>query len=613
MFDRRRRLLWEIFPPFIGVAVVALFAICIYGCWVIRSESLKRIGAELERHAQDLGSSLLKSDPTRPGELRTLNDIERYRFQALCRARGQRFQVRIRAVSSNGEVLCDSFSVRPADHAQYDAVLADQPELRRALSGVAETKVRATELLGGEWLHAAVPLGESGSVAGAIVASTSLAAIDSMVQGVRYRMLGVGLALIGFAALVSWGLAQRLVEPLWEMRRIARRFARGDLTRKLPMYPSFELGGLSDALNRMASHLDERMRMLVAQRNEQETVLSSMIEGVIAVDTNERLVKMNPAAAELLGVDSAQVQGRPMEEVLRNYEFQSFIREVLTAQATRERSVIIEKEGERFLQLHGTVLRDATGDGIGMLLVINDLTDLRRLEGVRRDFVANVSHELRTPITSIKGFVETLLDGALESPEDTRRFLDIIGRHTDRLQQVIDDLLKLARIEQGNEQRELERSEVTAGELLSTVRELCEPRAKEKNIQLVELIPESMTLFVNRSLIEQAILNLVDNAIGFSEAGSSVTVKIERDRSTDRIEVLDSGPGIAPEHLARIFERFYRVDKGRARKTGGTGLGLAIVKHVARVHGGDVKVFSEFGKGCRFVITLPHPTTVRAA
>lgn len=606
MSTRKRRLLWEIFPPFIAVAALALLAISFYAAWVFRAETVKRLSAELRQHVEDISAIVQHTDPARQGELRTLNDVERYRFQALCRSRAQRFLIRMRAVSADGQVLCDSFSERIPEHSQYQALIADQPELLGALGGSEQIRIRTTEVVGEDWLHVAVPLGDRHRTAGAVVASVSLAAVDSTVRSVRIRLIGVGLAVIAIAALVSFGLSQRFVAPLMEMRRIARRFARGDLSRKLPVYSSFELGGLSEALNRMASHLDERMRMLIAQRNEQETVLSSMLEGVIAVDNEERLVKMNPAAAELLGIPLEPVQGRLMEEVLRNYEFQSFIREVLTTQKHRERSVVMEKDGERFLQLHGTVLRDDAGEAIGMVLVINDLTDLRRLEGIRRDFVANVSHELRTPITSIKGFVETLLDGAIEKPEDARRFLEIIGRHTDRLQQVIDDLLKLARIEQGNEQRELERMEVAAEDLYATVRELCEAKAAEKQLQLVSEIPEPFSLVVNRSLIEQAILNLVDNAIGFSERGALVKVRLTRGATSDTIEVIDEGPGIAPEHLPRIFERFYRVDKGRARKTGGTGLGLAIVKHVARVHGGEVKVKSEVGKGCRFIITLPH-------
>ena len=605
MFDRKRRLLWEIFPPFIAVAALALLAISFYASWVFRSETIKRIAAELRQHVQEIGSLALHTNPERQRFPRPLNDLERFQFQSLCRARAQRFSIRIRAVSAERDVLCDSFSERAPEPTQYEAVVADQPELATALSGVAVIRTRTTEVVGEDWLHVAAPLSDGRATAGAVVASMSLATVDASVREVRLRLIGVGIAIISIASLVSFGLAQRFVAPLMEMRRIARRFARGDLSRKLPVYSSFELGGLAEALNNMATHLDERLRMLVAQRNEQETVLSSMLEGVIAVDNDERVVKLNRAAAELLGVEQDGVQGRLMEEVLRNYEFQSFIREVLTSQKQRERSIVVEKDGERLLQLHGTVLRDDTGSGIGMVLVINDLTDLRRLEGIRRDFVANVSHELRTPITSIKGFVETLLDGALESQEDTRRFLEIIGRHTDRLQQVIDDLLKLARIEQGNEQRELERTDVGAEELYATVRELCEGRAAEKQLRLVSEIPTPFTLRVNRSLIEQAILNLVDNAIGFSEQGGLVQVRMTSGATAHTIEVIDQGPGISPEHLSRIFERFYRVDKARARKTGGTGLGLAIVKHVARVHGGDVKVKSELGKGCRFIITLP--------
>jgi two-component system phosphate regulon sensor histidine kinase PhoR len=364
-----------------------------------------------------------------------------------------------------------------------------------------------------------------------------------------------------------------------------------------------EIGELAESLNEMAAHLDERIRTTLRQRNEQEAVLASMMEGVIAVDNNERVIWLNQAAARLLGIID-DVRARDIHEVVRNTDLQRFIARVLNERQAIEGEIVLRDTSEHYMQAHGTILQDERGDGIGTLVVMNDMTHLRRLENVRREFVANVSHELRTPITSIKGFVETLLDGAMYDPNDARRFLEIIAKHAERLNAIIEDLLALSRIEQEAEKAEILLQPSRIDPVLRSAMQACEMKALAKDISITLNCQDTLRANINAPLLEQAIINLIDNAIKYSESGESVDVRAEGRDGEVLISVQDHGCGIEKEHLPRLFERFYRVDKGRSRKLGGTGLGLAIVKHITQAHGGHITVDSTPGMGSSFTIHL---------
>ena len=260
---------------------------------------------------------------------------------------------------------------------------------------------------------------------------------------------------------------------------------------------------------------------------------------------------------------------------------------------------------ERWLHAHGTALHDARGQKIGVLIVLHDVTRLRHLENVRRDFVANVSHELRTPITSIKGFVETLLDDGLDDQANAMRFLGIVLRQVNRLDAIINDLLLLSRIERGNEDQRIETDAEPLVQVLQVAQETCEKKAQDKSIQIAVDCPCDLVAKINAPLLEQAVINLIDNAIKYSEAGATVRVTAAREQSSAVIRVIDNGCGIAANHLPRLFERFYRVDKARSRELGGTGLGLAIVKHIMTAHQGSVQVESAVGRGSTFTLRFP--------
>jgi two-component system phosphate regulon sensor histidine kinase PhoR len=356
----------------------------------------------------------------------------------------------------------------------------------------------------------------------------------------------------------------------------------------------------------MASKLRERIETVLSQANEQEAVFSSMVEGLLAVDTDERIIRMNRAAAAFFDVDPDEARGRTIQEVIRNPELQKFVTRALTSREPVEGDIILRVNGgERFLQAHGALLLDAESSRRGLVVVLNDVTRLRQLEAVRRDFVANVSHELRTPITSIKGFVETLRDGAIHNREDAEHFLGIIAKQSDRMNSIIADLLTLSRVEQDMEK---EKVRFETGRLTEALREavqVCERKASEKEISIGIECPQDLTARINAALIEQAVVNLIDNAVKNSDPGTRVTVSAGRSDGGTVISVADEGYGIPAKHIPRLFERFYRVDKARSSKLGGTGLGLAIVKHIAQAHGGSVSVESTPGSGSKFTIFLP--------
>jgi two-component system phosphate regulon sensor histidine kinase PhoR len=326
---------------------------------------------------------------------------------------------------------------------------------------------------------------------------------------------------------------------------------------------------------------------------------------MLACDADERIITLNQAAGSLLGLDLSAAKGHTVQEAIRNADLQRFINRILSKQREAEVEIALHGPEKKFLQISGTVLRDSEGKKIGALIVLNDITRLRHLENIRREFVANVSHELKTPITSIKGYVETLQEGAIDDKGNARKFLEIIFKQADLLHALIDDLLSLSKIEQEAERGEVQLVEEQVRRIIEAAIAAYETRARERRIQMALHGKDEIVVKANARLLEQAVGNLLDNAIKYSEPGGSIEIDVTQGKGEVTIAVSDHGSGIAPEHLPRLFERFYRVDKGRSRELGGTGLGLAIVKYIIQAHGGDVTVESTPAKGSAFTIHLP--------
>lgn len=379
---------------------------------------------------------------------------------------------------------------------------------------------------------------------------------------------------------------------------------------RLPRQTSDELAALAEAVKSMSMRHAERLDLLRAQRNEQEAILQSMDGALIALDPLQRILSLNRSAERMLGVAAGATQGRLIQETVREPELNDFINAALAEPGTLVDEIRLLSHGPRVVRANSARLLDGQGEPVGIIILLTDITELRRLEQVRSDFAANVSHELRTPITNIKGYTETLLDSFEANPKLTHQFLQTIKRNADQMDAIVEDMLLLTRIERPGAESQLAATPTPARTVISAARARVEPESVSKRIAIEVGGEADLSMMVNPRLAESALFNLLANAVKYSPAGTRVRVSVAPTTLDDHapgveIEVADEGPGIAPEHLPRLWERFYRVDKARSREQGGTGLGLSIVRHIALVHGGRVSVVSTPGLGSRFRVAFP--------
>jgi len=592
---RTPNLIWRLFPAQIAI----LLAILALASWYYGTKVLQDFETTERLEGLEIGTLLLEPRVTelvREGKFRELGEI--------CRQSDLPGAVRTTVVDRDGLLLCDS-SREPGNREN----LSYNPEIKAALSGEVGTAIRFNGASDQDMLYVAIPLIANdrqiwGVLRNAVPVTSPSGALRKLNQRVG---LGLLLAIITIAWL-TYITTRRISRALGEITTGALRYAGGDFSRKITVSGPAEVVSLAQAFNHMVAQLDKRLKEEASRRNELETVVSSMVEGVIAFDHDANILYMNDAAALQLDVSRFEAQGGNILEVVRNIDLLRFIQKTMAGAEPSEGTVVLNRgrEDERILQMHGAQLADPVMKRLGALIVCNDVTRLLRLENLRRDFVANVSHELKTPITSIKGYVETLLYEAGEAQLHFREFLGIILKHANRLQAIVEDLLTLSRIEQESRREEIRLKEGSIKEVLAEAIEVCATKAADKLIEISLHCPDDLSAVINPPLLEQAISNLLDNAIKYSRPESMVSVEAESLDSEVLIRVSDTGPGIAAQHLPRLFERFYVIDKARSRKMGGTGLGLSIVKHIVQSHGGKITANSESGRGSIFTIHLPR-------
>lgn len=526
----------------------------------------------------------------------------------LVERRGAASGLRLTVIRDDGTVLADNQQdpARMANHAYRSEVAA-------ALSGELGETTRFNLSVREPHFYGSRPYyDESGELIGVVRASAPTARINQTIRAVQYRiyLAGALLALLTMA-LVLWLIHRHLARPLALLEEGGRRMASGDLNQAAIYLPEeSDLSPLADLINLAVTRLNARLRDSLRAAHERQVVLASMIEGVIAIDTEEQVITINDAAARATGVDIEPRTGRSIYEVVRNAELQRFLSQQAHADQPLTGEVTIRiGPRPRYLKANGSLLRNDDGTRAGAVVVLHDVTRLRELEIVRQQFVANVSHELKTPITAIKAAVETILEDIdPDDAEPSSRFLRIVVRQADRLNAIVEDLLTLARIEQESERKIVELAPERLAPVLRSAAETCQLNLESREMALtLSITPDNLTARINAPLLEQALVNLLDNAIKYCSPGASISLTAQRLDHEVIIDVSDDGPGIEPEHLPRIFERFYRTDKARSRSLGGTGLGLAIVKHIALAHGGRISVESEIGKGTTFRIHLPDP------
>ncbi|WP_224747031.1 sensor histidine kinase [Pelovirga terrestris] len=586
----RLRFVWQILPAFFSLILLTLLLLTWLFARNLSTFYLEETAAGLEARARLAAFQIADSFALDHSD--RLDELSIH----LSRETGTRFTF----VLPSGAVLADSL-----ESPELMENHALRPEVAIALTGTIGQATRYSNTVHKNMMYVAIPVHHQDQLVGVVRAALPVTTIDQTL-GIVYRQIIVsGIVVMLIATLIGTYISRRISRPLEEMRRGAERFARGELTERLRIKGSIEITALATAMNTTAYELDQRMRTVVRQHNEQEAVLASMVEGVLAVDTSERIIRINRAAATLLGVSAEEVKGRSIQESIRKADLQRFVRRALSARDPVEGDIVLHGNEDLYLQAHGSLLRGESGQELGALIVLNDVTRLRRLENVRRDFVANVSHELKTPITAIKGFVETLQEGAIADPDSASQFLEIMMRQADRLNDIIDDLLILARIEQDSDQQELPLVEMSLAPVITAAVQASANLAAEKQLQIESFCPAALRAPINAPLLEQALINLLTNAIKYSPEQGRVLIETAQSDRFVTISVRDWGCGIDKVHLPRLFERFYRADKARSRKLGGTGLGLAIVKHIAQAHGGEVSVTSTPGEGSTFSLQIP--------
>ena len=490
----------------------------------------------------------------------------------------------------------------------------DRPEVREALAGRPGVSRRFSMTLDRRMLYVAEPVRSDGRVVAAARVSQSLTEMDRTVKAVHFRLGILPLLAALLIALLFAAYHSRIRQSVGLVNNAVSRLGRGDFDHRLYFVPAPVMDTVTDRLNEASETLGDRFAALIEDRNGLQSVLESMSEGVLLLDREDRIERFNRAARALLGLPDGDLRGRPAYEILRNG---ALLRLIERTRAEAEPQVsgsghgpsaereIVFSEGSLRLQAHGTLFGLDSSGAAGVLLVFSDITRLRRLEAVRRDFVANVSHELKTPITAIQGSVETLRGHAAGDPAESKRFLDVIHKHAERLNSVVDDLLNLSRLERDEETGRIALAEGPIRPVLDEAVALIQSKASEAGVGLRMECECPSPVAMNAGLLVQAVSNLIDNAVKYSDRGGTVRVGCRVEESRAVIEVEDAGCGIPAVHLPRLFERFYRVDPSRSRSLGGTGLGLSIVKHIAQAHGGSVDVRSKEGKGSVFTIRIP--------
>lgn len=581
----RNSLLFKIAAPFVLLIMLSVGALSIYISSYIRNVYIDNISSKLQSDAlvtaNQISSILLETSD--PSEIQTITEINSLLMKS-----------RLTIVDVSGFVISDSEidSNSMENHANRKEVIS-------SLAGNTGIDIRKSETLGQNYLYVAVPIKNGNEIVGVSRASVSLELLESRIAAFRFSIIAITLLTAISAIILAFLVTRYSLKPLKQLAEVAVQLDKGKLNNKIFIDRKDEIGKISHVFVQLVDRLNTEIEGFKLERSTLNAVLTHMTDAVIIVDGSGLVQLCNPSAERIFNVKKESAVGKSLVEVLRNHQLVELWKECLDSRKQKTMTLEINPN-KLFVQGIATPMEDVFPGGV--LIVMQDLTRLRKLEKVRSDFVSNVSHELRTPLASIKALTETLQEGALEDPPAARRFLSRMEIEIDNLTQMVQELLELSKIESGRVP--LRRLIINSSEIVDRVVERLQVQAERLGLTLLTDYPKDLPqVFADPDRIGQVFVNLIHNSIKFTRPGGKIIVHAYSDRGRVVFKVEDNGIGIEPESLQRIFERFYKTD--RARSSGGTGLGLSIAKHLIESHGGRIWVESEVGKGSSFFFTLP--------
>jgi two-component system phosphate regulon sensor histidine kinase PhoR len=590
---KTKKLIWQIFPSFLIITVISLTIVTWYSSVFFKNFFLENIEKDLTVRLKLATRELSKhiATPFDKEQIKRLNDL----VTKISSQSDTRFTI----ILTTGKVIGDS----GADITKLENH-KNRPEIHIALKGERGVSIRYSDTLKKNMMYIALPVYKNDKISAVIRASLSISTIDNKIAVIQKNIFIVLALTLIAAAGISLYVSRRITRPIEKMKQGAQKFANGNLQQRLAVPDSEELGELASTMNNMAANLNDKINIVENRKTELEAIYSSMEEGMIAIDKNEKIITVNEAATKIFDFPISVLKHKNIYEISRDLGLQKFIKKALSTHKPVNKVLIFNKEKEIILNIHSTALHDTQNNRMGTLIIFHDITKIKLLENMQKDFAANVSHELKTPLTAIMGFVETLLDMRPDHCSDeSSEFLKIIEKNASRMTSIINDLLSLAQIEiMQNNDMAFKTYDIIP--IIDKSISECQSLSRQKKIIIKTTLPENLKAPVDPFLIEQAFINLIDNAIKYSQEKTEISINAFKNDEHAVIEIKDSGSGIKKEHLSKIFNRFYRVDKARSRNTGGTGLGLAIVKHIAMYHNGKASVTSIEGQGSTFAISL---------
>lgn len=508
--------------------------------------------------------------------------------------------MRITVVDGSGMVLADSHENPMAMNNHLR-----RPEIQLAYTNGLGSSERYSFTLGENYRYLAVPIYARQQLAGFARVAKSSDDLRSEIS-LEIKVLLRNSAVVAFAILLlAFYLSSRQASKVAELTAVAEEISKGNFERRIPEGNNLGLKKMAEAINQMARSSAQGVTEVIADRNRLTTIFTCMVEGVIDVDMDQKVLHINEAAARLLSVNEKECIGHPIWQGIRSQEILNALDEAIRNRSVIKTQMRLNRESDPLIiDIYAASLSDDQGLPIGAVLVLHDITEIKKLERVRTDFVANASHELKTPITAIRGLTETILDDEEVDKETVIHFTNRVHAQSLRLSQLVGDLLTISRLE--NSQNEKDFDKINFIDLIRQSVKAAQTSAEEKGHTLVTELPDTeLSLYADRQNMSQLIDNLIDNAIKYTEEPGTITVRLKKEGSWALLEVQDTGLGVSPQYQQRVFERFYRVDKARSQSLGGTGLGLSIVKNIAEKHGGSVSVESQLGSGSTFTFRLP--------